>query len=280
MRALLSRIYRWLWLDTGSTRAAALYRIFLSAVLWSKYGRQMTTWYNPTIEGFSLAPVFFVFTFTLMIGLWTRVSAAIVAILSIYCFHWIGVEGGVKFWIHHHTALLLAATVFLAFMPSGRSLSVDRWIALARAERNGEAPPPERGPLWGQRLVAIQLILTYGWAAYAKLQIPFLSGARMEAYMSEFYVGADLPSSGLWGAAMIIMAVSTVAIELALVVAMIAYKTQKWVLPFGVLLHAMFYVLLPVSTYSATVLVMYFAVVDPEVVHRVIDRLVQRPAAP
>jgi len=35
------------------------------------------------------------------------------------------------------------------------------------------------------------------------------------------------------------------------------------------------YVLLPVNTYSATVMVLYLALLDPDAVHRFLDRMIQ-----
>jgi hypothetical protein len=53
---------------------------------------------------------------------------------------------------------------------------------------------------------------------------------------------------------------------------------QKWLMPIGMLLHAGMYVLLPVKAFSALMWVAYLAYLDPETVHRALDRLQSRPA--
>jgi hypothetical protein len=39
----------------------------------------------------------------------------------------------------------------------------------------------------------------------------------------------------------------------------------------GIVLHAVFYVMLPVETYSITMIALYLVVVSPEAVHRFMD---------
>jgi hypothetical protein len=46
-------------------------------------------------------------------------------------------------------------------------------------------------------------------------------------------------------------------------------------LALGVALHAVFYVLIPVETFSVTMFALYLAFVDPEDVDRVVDALVR-----
>ena len=48
----------------------------------------------------------------------------------------------------------------------------------------------------------------------------------------------------------------------------------KFVIPIGLALHAAFYVLLPVFTYSATMMAIYLLVVDPDWLDAQMDKYV------
>ena len=75
------------------------------------------------------------------------------------------------------------------------------------------------------------------------------------------------------GALLPVLAVTVVVVEYFLAVAIFVRRWRAYVLPIGLALHAAFYVLLPVSTYSATMMVLYLALLDPDEVHRFIDRM-------
>ena len=81
----------------------------------------------------------------------------------------------------------------LALTPCGRSLSVDRWLAMRAAERRGEAPPPELGPLYGQRLLAMQVSAVSLFAVWDKLTPGFLSGARLQHILLDRYGTSSTP---------------------------------------------------------------------------------------
>jgi hypothetical protein len=72
---------------------------------------------------------------------------------------------------------------------------------------------------------------------------------------------------------MIAASAATVALEYALAFGMLHARTRRWLVLPGLLLHAAFYIVLPVRTFSATMFVLYLAYFDPDAVHAVIDRL-------
>ena len=76
------------------------------------------------------------------------------------------------------------------------------------------------------------------------------------------------------------LAIAVVVVEYALAFAIFVRRWQAIVLPVGLALHAAFYVLLPVNTYSATVMVLYLALLDPDAVHRFLDRIQGHGHAP
>jgi len=98
--------------------------------------------------------------------------------------------------------------------------------------------------------------------------------------MSWFYLGSRLPESGLFHAAMLLSAVGTVALEYALGIGLLFRRTRRWLVVPGLLLHGAFYVLLPVSTYTATMWVLYLAYLDPDAVHAWLERMQGHASSP
>jgi hypothetical protein len=168
---------------------------------------------------------------------------------------------------------LAFSTLLCAFTPCGRSYSLDRWLAVRRAERAAKEPPAERGNVWGLRLVALQVCLVYFFAAYDKSNLAFLSGERMEHYLMWYYLGSHYPGWPGFHSLMMIASVFTVALEYALAFGLLVPRARRWLVPAGLALHASFYVILPVATYSLTMVTLYLALFDPDAVHRVLDRM-------
>ncbi len=241
----------------GSTRSAGLLRIAVVLLLWARFAEGLMFAATPSL-GLSIA--FFVSTTCMLIGAWTRVSAAASAIVMLTLYFWFGVHAGRTVWIHHHHYLLVSATCLCALMPCGRSFSLDRW-------RTGH---PEVGPVWALRLVTIQLAAVYLWSAVDKLSPEFLSGARLEQIAMAVYFGSDPPD---WHALAVVSAWAVTLLELMLGLGLLVGRTPRWLLLAGVGLHAALYVCLPVATVSATMVALYIAAIDPAAVHRVIDRL-------
>ena len=104
----------------------------------------------------ALQLVFWCASIALVIGLWTPVAAVWVAASCLYVFFGLGVLGNHEEWVSHHVWVLVSCAALLPFMSSGRSYSLDRWLAL----RAGDAPP-ERGWQGGMKLVALQLTAIY-----------------------------------------------------------------------------------------------------------------------
>jgi hypothetical protein len=92
-----------------------------------------------------------------------------------------------------------------------------------------------------------------------------------------FYFGSDYPSWPVFHAAMQSMAVGTVILEYALAVGLLVRSARQWLFVPGLLLHALFYLALPVSTFSATMCLLYLAYCDPNTVDEVIARLLGTP---
>ena len=256
----------------GSTRVAGLIRVFLAMILWARFGRDNILFWDLSWSGLACSAAFFATSTAMLLGVrarWSTAAAGLVALYMVY------VVGPTKFepWTHHHTTLLAHVVCLCALTPCDRSYSLDRWWALRRAELLGTPIPTEWGPLWGIRLLQLQLCFVYAFTAFDKLSAGFLSGARLAHIIGRFYVGSVLPIGAWFDAACAVAACSTVVLEAALAVGLFSTRARRMLLPLGLMLHAAFYVTLDVWTYSATVYALYLAFLDPSVVHRAIDRL-------
>lgn len=257
----------------GSTRALGLLRIVLVLVLWSRWADELLLIRDLSPPRLALSAAFFLTTPWLLVGLWTRAAAVAVAAVVCAMVFGFGRWGGVEPWVHHHTTLLAYAMVGLALTPCGRSFSLDRWRELRAAERQGRAPAPERGAMWGATLLGLLVSTLYFWSAYDKSTGAFLSGARLEQIFVDMYVGSDgapPPSARpLFGLAAVLVVVT----EYVLAFGLWVRRLQPVLIPVGLVLHGLFYVMIPVSTFSVSMWALYLVFLDPEAVHRVTERL-------
>jgi hypothetical protein len=277
--AMLRRSWRWAVHTEGSTRAAALIRIGLVANLWARWGQELLLYKDLSATGIALSAGFFLTTTLMFMGLFTRVATVGAAVVAMTMYHVVGVELGREPWTHHHTYLLAFATFLCALTPCGRSFSIDRFLALRKARRVGIPAPPERGNLWGVRLMALQLSVIYLFTAYDKTSIGFLSGDRLEHIGMWMYSGSIWPRDPILHRFTTLVACMTVVLEYALAF-MIFRPVRRLLLVPGLVMHGLFYVLLPVATYTATVWVLYLAYLDPDRVHALIDELMGHDRAP
>jgi hypothetical protein len=208
----------------------------------------------------------------MFIGLFSRIAAVGTAIVVNAIVFYFGHKLGNGAWTHHHTTVLAFFLAWFALAPCGRSLSVDRWLALARAKKLGLLPPPERGPIWTLRLVSLQVAAVYFWTAFDKLNPAFAGGVKMEEYWLTYYA-AELPESPLFRVAALGASWATIGLEFALAVGLFVARTRRYLFPIGIALHGIFYVMLPVSTYSVTFWVAYLAFLDPDRFHLAIDTI-------
>lgn len=260
------------WLDLqGSTRSAALIRILCGLILWARYGVEISPWVPSafTPDRILLAVLFYLGTTGMVVGLYSQVSTALTAGCLITMYYHYGWVHEVSGWVSHHTYVVMAMVVLLAFAPSGRSYSLDRWLA----RRRGDVPR-EWGQVWPLRLIGLQLLATYWWSVYDKMDPAFLSGHRLEFTFRNYYLGSDI--YGPWlGWTMAALAWTTIALELLLPV--LLFVRRPWIQGpaffVGLLLHGVFYVLIPVKTFSVQMFAGYLAFLHPDDVHGILDDL-------
>ncbi|MGF1551607.1 MAG: HTTM domain-containing protein [Paracoccaceae bacterium] len=265
--SLRDTIARWVDLE-GSTRPAALMRLGLGLIVWIRFGDTLAPFEAAHLVLGVHGAIVLLFATLVVIGLLTRVALAGLALSLAFGYFVLGGGYGVAGWYHHHVYLLVSAAFLLALTPCGRSYSVDRLLAL----RAGHAAE-ERGPLWGQALIGLQLSAIYFWAAVDKTDLAFLSGERLEQTFVWVYSGRVLEAWLIWQPFLALASVGVVVLEYVLAVAIHVRRWQPVALPVGFGLHAAFYLFLPVNTYSVTMMLLYLALLDPQAVHRFIDRM-------
>ncbi len=275
----MNRLADWAFRTVGSSRPVALMRIGLAFLLWSRWADEVAPHYAPNLLRPPLAAAFIIATVLMAVGLWTRLAVAATAAVTFAMYFYGALRPAQSSWAGHHSYLLAAVVLLCVFTPCERSFSVDRWLAVRRARRSGAALPPESGNLFGQRLIAIQLSLVYFWGAVEKSHWGYLNGARMEQILMHVYFGSKYPEWPGFHEICVAAGIGTVLLEYALAFGLFFPRPRRWLLPLGALFHVMLYFTVPVSTFSATVILLYLAYLDPDEVHRRIDE-VMAPATP
>ncbi len=270
----LRRLFAWCVQTEGSSRSSALIRIFLVLIIWTRWGSEVLLFRSLSSPAHLILSLsYFASTTLMLLGVFSRASTLWAGLTTLSMYYYFGLELGREPWTHHHAYLLAFATLLCAFTPCGRSYSLDRWWALCRAQKAGLPPPREWGNLWGLRLIALQLSMVYLYSAYNKTTAAYLTGERMEGYLLRYYLGSDLPRWPGFHELMAVMGSGTVVLEYALAVGLLFASTRRWLVIPGLLLHGSFYVLLPILTFSATMVLLYLAYFDANTIHAVIDRL-------
>ncbi len=260
--------------QTASTRAIALFRILLAMLVLQRYGPELSLYALETPWTFMLSTLFFVFTPLMLVGWMTRIAVPAVALMLGLLYYSQPLGAGVWMGMSHHQYVLFILTFLTAFAPSAGSFSVDRYLGVVRARRSGLAEPEERGTVWAQKLIVLQLCAIYFWTAIDKTHWEFVNGDRLERIFEWAYAASPLhevltPKPLLaFGSTMVLL------VEYMLPVAILARWRLQLFVPVGLALHAMFYVMLPVNTYSASMMIVYLLVVRPSRVHDVIDTII------
>lgn len=255
----------------GSTRAVGLLRIALASIILARYGREVGFYAADNIYYLLLGVYLFALSALMLLGYCARAATALTAATLVFMYFLFGNSPGQFGWNSHHSYVLMISVVFLSFTPCDRSYSLDRYLAVRRAEAEGRPAPPEFGRLWATRLIGLQMSAIYFWTAIDKTDWAFLSGQRLEQIMVWHYSGRPLEEFFLWSPLLIAASVAVVAVEYFLSFAIHVRPLQWIAIPMGIVLHAVFYVMLPVETYSITMIALYLVVVSPEAVHRFMD---------
>ena len=272
--ARMADFLRWGADAQGSTRPLGLMRIAIATIVFVRFANEVSLYQGDSLSFVLLGLAFFGLTSMMLVGFKAQAACTGVALTLMTMHFYMGKVHGYPGWSSHHIYILVVSVSLLALSPCGRSFSWDRYRALAQAQ-DARDIPPEHGDLWPQRLIALQLAALYFWAAVDKTNWSFLSGQRLEEAFIWSFTGRALEPLISLGAILSVLSIVVVVVEYFLAFAIFVRRWQVFVLPLGLALHAAFYVLLPVNTYSATVMVLYLALLDPDAVHRFLDRMIQ-----
>jgi hypothetical protein len=257
----------------GSSRTSGLVRIGLGLIIWARFAsEQLPFRYELGLRtGYSL--LFYLFTTLMIVGYKSRLTTLVSGLLTMGFYYLYGFLFDYEPYTHHHTYWLGIATLLCALTPCDKSYSLDRWFSVSRSLREGLPLPPERGNLWGLRLIVVQLTMMYFWSAYNKMHAGFLSGDRLEALFMYYYIGSSLSDWASWSYMFPLAAWLVVMLEIVLAFFLPFQRTRKYLVLPGIALHLIFYIMLPVSTYSITIILLYLAYFDADRVHRTLDKI-------
>jgi Vitamin K-dependent gamma-carboxylase len=98
------------------------------------------------------------------VGLWTRVTSILALLVTISFVYRVPAA---TFGLDQINAML---TLYLAIGPSGRALSLDRWLAARRGRAPAGRPVPSAGANLALRLINVHMCVIYFFAGASKLQ--------------------------------------------------------------------------------------------------------------
>lgn len=164
----------------------------------------------------------------------------------------------------------------LALSPCGRSLSVDRWLAVRRARASGRTPPLEEGPRWTVWLFATSLSVMYFWAAVDKVDPGWLTGQRVDRLFLVALGSSDTEAlyPGLVKALAVSSAWFVLIAEFVLAVGLLVPRWRPYMVIPGIGLHLGIWMLIGVWPFTITCISNYAIIASPSAVHRFFDSLV------
>ena len=263
----MTRAFEWFFHAEGSSRPAALVRIGLALIAWSRLAGGMMPIQSTSPDRLLMGAWFYLSSLALFVGYRSQLAAFLLGaqILTLRIHYGFGEK--VEPWTHHHIHALGLATILLSLAPCGRSYSIDRWLALRRGEH-----PPERGNMLGMHLIVVLLSSIYLWGTYSKSTMAFVQGDRMAQILQTVVLGSDrLSTAGVWA----VRAVSwgTLFVEPFLAIALWVPRLRLPAVLVGIAFHLGIYYLLPVTIFTATTILLYLAAFDPDEVHDFLDRM-------
>lgn len=256
----------WLFHTEASSRSSALIRICLPFLLWSRFAADFLPMRHPFDPAWwAVAASFYLSTTLMCLGIASRGTTAWAGLTVLLGLRYgLGYAVGHEPYTHHHVHVLGLATTLLALTPCGASYSVDRWLHPGR---------PERGNVWGLRLIVVLLTTVYLFGTLTKLTPAYLSGDRMEHYFVVLYFGSDYPAWPGFAPLMLVGAWFSVLVEPFVALGLWWKRIRGPALAVGAAFHALIYLTLPVATFSLTMVLLYLAAFDPDDVHDIVDRL-------
>ncbi len=188
------------------------------------------------------------------LGLWTRVSAFLLAIGTITLHHRSGAI------LHGGDTVLRIETIYLAVSPCGRACSLDRLIGLWK---NREPHGPVLISAWPQRLFQYNVALIYLTTIWLKWhgdkwRWPAFNATWYTERLAEFY-RFPVPEfmKSLWMAR--VMTLGTVIVEFSLGTIVFFPAARKWVLLGGLLMHVFIEYSMNIPLFEFLMLTLYLS---------------------
>jgi hypothetical protein len=257
--------------ERASTRGLAVARLMLMGVL---FFRTMEPLYMGNLGDpwARLATLLLVLSAcSAFVGYRTRISLVVV-LLSFYYLHvyhgmFLG-EARLK------RGIQLGQVLFgLALSPCGRSLSVDRWLAVRSARAEGREPPPEEGPRWTVWIFAISLSAMYFWAGVDKVDPGWLTGQRVDRLFLLAVGSSDTEAlyPGLVKALAVSSAWFVVLAEFVLALGLLVPRWRPYMVIPGLALHLGIWMLIGVWPFTISCISNYAVIASPALIHRFFD---------
>jgi hypothetical protein len=195
-------------------------------------------------------------TIALLVGFRARLAALVVFVCLISF-------GRRDPWVLNSGDLLVQVLAFyMLFMPSGASLSVDRW--LGQSGRFWEFPARA---IWPLRLVQVQVSILYIAAVWAKVRGVTWNDGTAVSYAFRIDDIARFPVPGFVTDSLVLanlLTYGTLAVELSIGILVWNRVLRPWVLLLGIGLHLGIDYAVRVGFFSYAVLVAYIAFVPPD----------------
>lgn len=274
------------WFAEASPISLAVFRILFALALLQEIGTSRAlnihavaddTFHLPYLVALPLLPEgFYGFLYDLQIPL------AILLVLGVAsratCGVLLAIQGYIFFAdqlnFRNHPYLFLLLLLLLALSPAREALSlagITRALRRRRPWTEGLYGPDR--PLTFQRMIQVQLCITYVFAALHKLHPAYLDGGVLDSLMKEGVLPAlDLPLPVLTT-----LAGLSVAIELALPIALWFEKTKLPAIAVGVVFHATIAYGMDVHAFSIVMISSYVLFLDPRTVPGFFQRIFAAP---
>ncbi|HEV8542569.1 MAG TPA: DCC1-like thiol-disulfide oxidoreductase family protein [Verrucomicrobiae bacterium] len=206
---------------------------------------------------------------TLMLGLFSRVSAALVFLTLTTLHHRNPVM------LNSGDTFLRIASFFVIFSQAGAALSIDRLVALARGKESG--PPKPRAP-WAMRLIQLQLAFLYLYAFIWKAMGPMWLAGTAVYYTSRLLEFRRFPVPYVYDHFWTIKLWSwgTLLVEFSLGVLVWIKELRYWVLLAGVLLHLGIDYSMNIPLFAFIMISAYVTFVEPADLRRFFSLVRQR----
>lgn len=254
-----------------SSRSLALTRIFICTLFlvrfnmhWGLHKFETHPWLVANLA------LMFVAMWLTLVGYKTRISSIVLAAtFSMAFWYWGRMEGVRQLGGGNHPFYVLLG---LACSPCGRSLSIDRMLAVRRARARGETPPSERMPWLYLELFVAGFCVMYFWAGMDKIDAGWLSGDRLERIFMRTWIGSDALGVAPWLHPLsVLSAWFTTFVEFSMVPLLAWRRTRPYAMWLALLFHFGIFFTLNAPDFTMAIFASYIVCLSPQWVHRAIE---------